>query len=133
MAVSRVAMFGATAAVVALAAAIFSRPDFHDAEIISLQLNRKGSSSMLIHTWEMTSEVDQNGHFVQTKHVVVDFILENISGLSLNGFSHQNVAFDISIERTESGFRLTLGGCYGLEGNIEAEKVSLRLAPGKPS
>ena len=108
-------------------------PDFHDAEIISLHLNRRGNSSMCVHTWEMTSEVDQNGYFVQRKHLVVEFILENISGLNLDDFNHQNVVFNIGIEKTEPGFRLTLGGCYGLEGNIEAEKILLRLVPGKPT
>jgi len=108
-------------------------PNFHDAEIISLHLNRKGNSSMCVHTWEMTSEVDGNGYFVLRKHLMVEFILENISGRNLDGFSHQNVISEIGIDKTESGFRLTLGGCYGVEGSIEAEKLSLRLTPGKPS
>ena len=67
------------------------------------------------------------------KHLVVEVVFEDISGLNLNGFSHQNVAFGIDIEKTESGFRLALQGCYGVEGNIEAQKMSLRLAPGKPA
>ena len=108
-------------------------PNFHDAEIISLHLNRRGSSSMRVHTWEMTKEIDQNGYYVLAKHLVVEFVFEKISGLDLNGFSHQNVVFGIDIEKTESGFRLTLQGCYGMEGNIEAEKMSLRLAPGRPA
>src|SRR5262249_26734004 len=108
-------------------------PNFHDAEIISLHLNRNGNSSIRVHTWEMTNEVDQNGYFVQTKHLVIEFILENVLGLNLSGFNHQNVVFDIGIEKTDLGFRVTLGGCYGLEGTIEAERISLRLAPGKPS
>ena len=107
-------------------------PNFHDAEIISLHLNRSGHSSMRAHTWEMTKEIDQNGYYVLTKHLVVEFVFENISGLDLNGFSHQNVVFGIEIQKTESGFRLTLQGCYGMEGSIEAEKMSLRLASGKP-
>src|SRR5712692_434714 len=36
-------------------------PSFHDAEIIRLHLNRRGSSSLVIHTWEMTKEVDEKG------------------------------------------------------------------------
>jgi hypothetical protein len=67
------------------------------------------------------------------KHIIVEFILENVLGLDLNGFNHQNVVSAIGIKKTESGFRLTLGGCYGAEGSIEAEKISIRLAPGKPS
>jgi hypothetical protein len=108
-------------------------PDFHDAEIISLHLNRKGSSSLLVHTWEMTKEVDEKGYYVLAKHVVVEFILETVSGLSLNGFSHQNVIFGLEVGKTDSGFRLTLDDCYGLAGSIEAERMSLRITPGKPS
>jgi Immunity protein 50 len=78
-------------------------PSFHDAEIISLQLNRKRSSSMLVHTWEMTKEVDERGHYVLAKHIVVEFIFETISGLSLNGFNQQNVIFGLGIEKIESG------------------------------
>lgn len=66
------------------------------------------------------------------KHVVVEFILEAVSGLSLNGFNHQNVIFGLNFERSGSGFRLTLDDCYGLAGNIEADRVSIRLMPGKP-
>ena len=71
-------------------------PTFHDAEIISLHLNRKNPSILKIHTWEMTSEVDEAGHYVMAKDVVVDFMID-ISGaddsLELYGFSHQNVIF----------------------------------------
>ena len=52
-------------------------PNFHDAEIISLHLNRSGHSSMRAHTWEMTKEIDQNGYYVLTKHLVVEFVFEN--------------------------------------------------------
>ena len=107
-------------------------PDFHDAEIISLHLNRNGSSSLRVHTWETTKEVDGKGYYVQTRHVVVGFILENVSGLSLNGFNHQNVIFGLGIEEVVSGYRLTLDECYGLAGSVEADKILLRITPGKP-
>jgi hypothetical protein len=108
-------------------------PTFHDAEIISLNLNRKGSSSLHVHTWDMTKEVDEKGYYVLAKHVVVEFALETVSGLNLNGFNHQNVLFGLGIEKSDSGFRLTLDECYGLAGSIEAERISIRITPGKPS
>jgi len=107
-------------------------PDFHDAEIVSLHLNRRGESSLRIHTWETTREVDEKGCYAQAKHVVVEFILENVSDLSLNGFNHQNVVFGLAIQKTASGFRLTLEECYGMAGTIEADGISLRLRPGRP-
>jgi hypothetical protein len=108
-------------------------PDFHDAEIISLHLNRKGISLLRVHAWDTTKEVDEKGHYVMAKHIVVEFICENVSELALNGFSQQNVISGLDIEKIGSGFRLTLGECYGLAGSIEAEQISLRITPGKPS
>jgi hypothetical protein len=32
-------------------------PSFHDAEVISLHLNRRGLSSLALHTWEMTKDL----------------------------------------------------------------------------
>jgi len=108
-------------------------PDFHDAEIISLHLNREGRSSLRVHTWETTKEIDEKGYFAQSKHVLVEFILESIADLSLNDFSCQNVISGLYIEKTSLGFRLTLGACYGLAGSIDAERISICITPGKPS
>jgi hypothetical protein len=108
-------------------------PDFHDAEITSLHLNRTGNSFLRVHTWNTTKEVDEKGYFVQAKHIVVEFILNSVSDLCLNDFSGQNVISGLEIERTSSGFRLELGACYGLAGTIDAETISLQITPGKPS
>ena len=107
-------------------------PGFHDAEIVSLHLNRRGPSSLLIHTWEMTSKVDDHGSYVLEKHIVVEFILEDISELDLSGFSHQNVIFGLGLEKKGEGFSLILDPCYGLAGTINAKNVSIRLKPGEP-
>jgi hypothetical protein len=107
-------------------------PTFHDAEIVSLHMNRRSPSSMLIHTWEMTNKVDERGFYVLEKDVVVEFVFENISGLDLSGFNHQNVIFGLELEKKAAGFMLTLDPCYGLGGTIEAENISIRLKPGKP-
>jgi hypothetical protein len=106
-------------------------PDFHDAEILSLHLNRSGSSPLAIHTWVLTGEIDERNFYVRTKHVTVEFSLSGISDLNLNGFSIQNVIGDLYIEKASGGFRLTLGPCYGLAGTIVAEKISIRLNPGQ--
>jgi hypothetical protein len=108
-------------------------PSFHDAEIVNLQLNRKGGSSLFAHTWEMTKELDEKGCFVMTKHIVVEFLFDGVFDLNLTGFNQQNVIFGLDIEKTDSGFRLTLDECYGLSGAIEAKTMSIRIIPGKPS
>lgn len=108
-------------------------PSFHDAEIISLHLNRRGSSSLLLHTWEMTKEVNEKGFYELAKHVVVEIVMEDVFDLSLQGFSHQNVIFELGFEKIPEGFRLSLGDCYGLSGTIDAKNIALRLTPGKPA
>jgi hypothetical protein len=95
-------------------------------------LNRKGSSSLRVHTWDTTKEVDEKGYNVQAKHVVVEIILETVSDLSLDGFSQQNVISGLNIEKTDSGFQLVLGECYGMAGRVEAERLSIRITPGQP-
>jgi Immunity protein 50 len=107
-------------------------PTFHDAEVVEMHLSRSSSSSLVIHTWEMTSEVDLRGYYVLAKHVVVEFLLNGISGLDLSGFNHQNVLSELAVEKIASGFRLTLGACYGIAGAIETNEISIRLVPGKP-
>ena len=107
-------------------------PSFHDAEIMSLHLNRHGLSFLLIHTWEMTSKVDERGFYVLEKHVVVEFVLEGVSEMDLCDFNHQNVILGLSLERKDAEYVLTLDPCYGLGGTISVEKVSIRLQRGKP-
>src|SRR5258708_34764958 len=105
-------------------------PSFHDAEVILLHLNRSDASTRAVHTWEMTKEVDEKGFYVLAKHVVVEFVMKEVVGLSLNGFNHQNVVFGLAIERIDSGYRLTLEDCYGVAGTIDASDISIRLIPG---
>ena len=107
-------------------------PSFHDGEVIEMQLCRSSCSSIKIHTWETTNEVDAQGYNVMTKHVVVEFLFKGISTLSLSGFNNQNVLSGLALEKADGGFRLILDECYGLAGTIEANEISIRLAPGKP-
>ena len=108
-------------------------PSFHDAEIIDVHFDRAGRSAIRIHAWLMTEGIDSDGFYVSDRHAVVTFGLEDIVDLELFGFSNQNVIFGLTVERTDRGHRLKLDPCYGLSGAIEAERVSVGLAPGKPA
>jgi hypothetical protein len=109
-------------------------PSFHDAEVLTLTLEREGEiGSLRIYTFEMTSETDANGYFVLRKHAVVSFQLAGITGLELTDFNHQNVIGGLSLSRTSTGgFRLELESCYGLFGVIEAQTVSIAVEPRTP-
>jgi hypothetical protein len=107
-------------------------PSFHDAEIIDLHLQRAGRSRIRIHTWQMTNEVGPDGCYVTDHHVEVTFWFEDISGLALTGFNLQNVIAGLDVEKTASGYRISLEPCYGLAGDIEAGIIRISFEPGSP-
>jgi hypothetical protein len=110
-------------------------PSFHDAEILSVQLNRRGKSWIKLHAWNLsdkTYEQDGKQAFVREKDAVVTFEIDGIVDLELADFSNQNVLQRLVIEQREEVFRLTLAPCYGIGGYIEASRIQTRVAPGKP-
>jgi hypothetical protein len=125
-------------------------PSFHDAEIISLHLDRSGPSTLRIHTWDATGRVDSKGFYILEKDVVVTFILEEVESLELESFSHQNViggleSNGIKAEASSFGmqwiqpptprpdlYEVVLHPCFGLSGTIRARRVSSALAPAEP-
>jgi hypothetical protein len=120
-------------------------PSFHDAEILSLHLHRKGPSVLRLHGWINTGEVGQSGYFVLDRHAVVTFTLSEVMDLQLDDFSNQNVIFGLILRRApnrpERGLldprpqdiEIELKPCYGLSGLIRARAVSITVEPGKPN
>ena len=51
-------------------------PTFHDAEVLSITLDRLAGCRVAIHAFESTPEVDSSGCYVHAKHAVVTFHLE---------------------------------------------------------
>jgi hypothetical protein len=121
-------------------------PTFHDAEILSLSLCRKGQSTLRVHSWINTGEVGPDGFYVLDRHAVVTFTLDEVKDLHLDGFSIQNVIFGLILrrapDRPERGFHflgahsddieIELEPCYGLDGFIRARAVSIEFEPGRP-
>jgi hypothetical protein len=109
-----------------------SWPSFHDAEILSISLNRTGTSCIRLHTWDLTGEVDAKGYYVLRNHAVVSFLLDDGGDLELAGFSHQNVISGLAVKRSQDGFELNLGPCYGLAGALIARSIRVEFEPGMP-
>ncbi len=107
-------------------------PTFHDAEILSVELQRAGTSRVRIHTWNMTTDVNATSGYKIEKHCVVVFLLERISDLELADFSGQNVIFGLQIQKQEAGYRLELSPCFGLAGYVVAKSIQLEFEPGVP-
>ena len=122
-------------------------PTFHDAEILSLHLSRKGQSVLRLHTWTMTGSVQSDGYFELDKYAVVTFALEGVMDLQLDGFSAQNVIGGMTLRRAPDrqdrrgylalkplpqDLEIELEPCYGLNGLIRARSVAISFSPGKP-
>ncbi|MFT5798937.1 MAG: hypothetical protein ACI84R_003006 [Candidatus Azotimanducaceae bacterium] len=111
-------------------------PSFHDAEVLNIHLRREGRSTLTIHTWNMTDRI-KNGYFVLEKHAVVEFSIDRIYELELDGFNHQNVirGLDltrVNLEDNKAVYELSIDQCYGLSGSIRAEKIAVKCTAVKP-
>lgn len=104
-------------------------PDFHDAEVLSLHLDRSGPSRLCIQTRKLNAA----GYFVHSKDVIVEFIFERIWALDLAGFNDQNVIFGLTIETARDGYTVVLHDCFGLSGSISAEGLAITSTPGNPA
>lgn len=120
---------------------IFGRfPSFHDAEVISILLERDGENSpsleAKIHVFEMTNEVDVNGHYVLANHTLVTFRFTHISLEYLRWFNHQNVLQVIDIveikpeENDGCNFEVRMPSSYGCEASFRCSGVAMvRVEP----
>lgn len=113
-------------------------PTFHDAEVLSISLDRLSGCLVSIHAFEMTGEVDSRGRYVLGKHAVVTFCMEGFvrdeSGLNtrIEFFNGQNVLSSAGVNRRPEGYELILEGCHGVDGAIACERMSVSLEPGLP-
>src|SRR5450432_99356 len=113
-------------------------PTFHDAEVLSIFLNRSGESRIAMHIFER-SDVVSSGGYVLTKHATVTFCLEGfpqdhhgITNTRIEFFNHQNVLSRATVTKTPEGYELVLDGIYGVDGSFHSELMSVNLEPGTP-
>ena len=117
---------------------VFGRfPSFHDAEVHHISLDRgernylDPSLRVLIHVFERTPEVDENGHYRLKNHVLVWFRFSRIVNLELADFNQQNVLQDLQIinlsnrERDKVKFKIVFHGIFGVSARFHCDSVSI--------
>ncbi len=105
-------------------------PTFHDAEVLGFDLHRDPDDSVLrVHTWRMTSDLDERGYFILDQHVVVSFILTRISVLELSGWMGQNVLFGLEITHDARDHQIELDSSFGVGGVIAARGLRIEYEP----
>jgi hypothetical protein len=117
----------------ALTAVFGEWPSFHDAEVLSMYLDRAGSIGPTldarIHVFRMTSEVDSRGFYVITHHTLVTLRFVNIVLQQLHWFNHQNVLSDLLLERAGADdaehrcFRAQFGSSWGVEAELLCDQI----------
>jgi immunity protein 50 of polymorphic toxin system len=116
---------------------IFGRwPSFHDAEVLSIHLDRSGedgpSLEARVHVFLMTNEVDARGYYVLTKHTLVTLRFANIILRELCWFNAQNSLSGLGIERVDptNNEGRTLGASfdanYGVELDLVCDRITVR-------
>jgi hypothetical protein len=107
-------------------------PSFHDAEIMTLHIDRERRlSSIRIHAFTTSNRTDSNGHFIRERETFVVFEFTGIRSMRIDGedADRQNVISGLLIEQLDAGYRLDLGPCYGMAGEIVVENLSVKLEP----
>jgi hypothetical protein len=107
-------------------------PDFHDAEVLGIDLVRNGSARVGVHTFETSNQVGEDGCYVSLKHVIISSLLERLTTIQFQGFNHQNVMSEVALVRTKQGFQLFLEPCPGVAGRQDAEHNSIEIEPVVP-
>ncbi|WP_020180097.1 hypothetical protein [Methylopila sp. M107] len=105
-------------------------PDFHDAEVLSLHLDRDAESSLTLMV------------FGRRQNARVTFVLDQWIDVALRGFSDQNVVAGLTLrppaERLMEPWELGVGArpgeveivltpCFGAYGSIRANLKAIRL------
>jgi hypothetical protein len=107
-------------------------PSFHDAEVLTLHLVRRGESHLDLHTWGLGQLDGKTGRFQRERECVVRIVLMEVVDLQLADFSVQNVIFGLGVWRDHEGWRVELSPCYGLAGWVRCRSVRFSFTEGPP-
>jgi hypothetical protein len=122
-------------------------PSFGDGEVLGLNLDRDGPSTLRVHGWVITDRDGPDGMLALERHAVVTFTLYGVMDLQLDGFSIQNVIGGLILRRAPDrperrghlaldplpqDIEIELEPCYGLNGLIRARAVAITFEAGEP-
>jgi len=105
-------------------------PNFHDAEVVGVDLRREPEPSLIrVHAWRTNADVDASGFFRLDRHATVTFTISGITALRLADWNQQNVLAELWVTQAEDGYTLHIPSSYGLEGEVSAKRISVSVEP----
>ena len=114
-----------------------SWPSFHDAEVVSLRVERTSTYQwgprLLadVHVFEMTSEVDSRGYYVLRNHTLVSFQFDGVQDLELTGFNNQNAISELGIRGISTAafpdpsWHVLFDGVHGVTAEFRCREVTV--------
>ena len=114
-------------------------PSFHDAELLSLRLERSShrdgchgpTLDALVHAFEMTSEVGADGCYVLRHHVLIHLRFLDVVELEMNGFNHQNALAGLALtdlrdrQMEHVRWAVRFDGSFGVEASFQCYEVEV--------
>jgi hypothetical protein len=103
-------------------------PNFHDAQVISIDLRRAPEPSVIrVDAWRTLKEVDERGYFKMDRRAVVRFVLMNIVRQEFDGWNHQNVLNKLTVTEEPDGQLLSLESTFGVDGYLVAKHITVEI------
>ena len=115
-------------------------PSFHDAEVISIELQRaqgglsEPTLTAKIYLFEMTSKVDERGCYVLKNHTIVTFSFKGIDESCLKWFNQQNSLWELAILDISSRqleklkFQVHFSSSFGVEAEFKCRAIEILSA-----
>src|SRR5215212_2862951 len=102
-------------------------PHFHDMEVVSLHLDRRGEDApcveFVVFAWNYTGRIAPEGHYEQATHSLIRFRCESVTSNHFDHFNHQNVLDGLEFTQTDDGVAVRLPSIYGVGGSLICARV----------
>ena len=119
-------------------------PSFHDAEVLTMCLDRAGDDGpslvTQVHVYEMTDRVDDRGYYVLRKHTLVTLRFADILLRNLQWFNNQNSLSGRGIYAAEEeavdgrAIGVSFGSNFGVEADLLCRGATvIKVEPYKPT
>jgi len=107
-------------------------PTFHDAEVLSLHLDRGVIPTiepfMLVRVWTFKvhrDQIDSHGYYRRADYSIVTFRFDRPDELSIDGFNHQNVLSCIDLKLVDGIVHVVIDGIFGIHAAFRCSRVSV--------
>jgi hypothetical protein len=101
-------------------------PNFHDFEVVNVELDRSGPGITLVINGFDTTVGVEDGMYVQCKHCQITLSVTKVMDMKISGFNHQNVIEGLIVENVDDGVKVRIQSSFGLEGYVIGKSIEVQ-------